>query len=628
MMRPGAAVILIATLLAANTGFAATDARIVSPDQAVELKIILREGRLNYAVTFNNQAVIEPSPLVFTLDGMEVSEIVGLPDAKPYEIKETYPWRGVHSRALNHCKGIALPLKHAKSDLRYSLELRAFNDGVAFRYVIHGGQEMRVPDEATRFTLPAGSTVWYHDLEGHYEGVHRKRAIGDVPAGDWAAPPLTFKLPGGAGYAAITEAALVNYAGMALQADGNRGFTLVLGHKHHVSYPFRLRFKEDIERLSKPAAIAGTITSPWRVVLVGRDLNALVNADVIHNLCPPAEPKLFPKGMHTEWVKPGRAVWKYMDGGQSTLEGMKEFCRLAGELGYEYNVVEGFWSRWSEADLKSLVDYGKQHGVGIFLWKRSKDLRDPEARRAFFKKCQGAGVVGVKLDFFDHDAKEVIDFYHVLLKEAAEHRLMVNFHGSTKPTGEPRTWPNEVVRESVRGMEASKLTARARHNATLPFTRYLAGHGDYTPVHFGARRADTTWAHQVASAAVFTAPLLLYAAHPKTMLDNPAAPMLKSIPAVWDETVVLPPSEIGELAALARRHGDTWFLAILNGPVARQIRIPLSFLGPGEYRVLQVRDRPGDPAAVDVDNSTARRGNSLAIDLSDGGGFIARFSKN
>src|SRR5262249_975713 len=183
------------------------------------------------------------------------------------------------------------------------------------------------------------------------------------------------------------------------------------------------------------------------------------------------------------------------------------------------------------------------------------------------------------------------------------------------------------VRESVRGMEASKLKARARHDATLPFTRYLAGHGDYTPVHFGARRGDTTWAHQVATAAVFTAPLMLYGAHPKSILDNPCAPLIKSLPAVWDETVVLPDSAIGEVAAFARRRGDTWFLAVVNGPAARSLRIPLSFLGEGEYRALLIRDHKSDPAAVQVEEAAARRGDPLPIELSSGGGVHGRVSK-
>jgi alpha-glucosidase len=543
-------------------------------------------------------------------------------------VKETYPWRGVHSQAVNHCNGATIHLKHARSNTTWTLEARAFNDGIAFRQIVPGDSEQRVPDEATRFVLPAGSTVWYHDLEGHYEGVHDRKDVGEVKAGEWAAPPLTFRLPDGAGYGSLTEAGLVNYAGMALQADGRRGFAVVLGHKHPACYPFRLRYsKEDIERLSRPATVAGTITSPWRVVMVGADLNALVNCDVLHNLCPPPDPKLFPKGIHTEWLKPGRAVWKYLDGGESTLEGMKEFCRLAGELGFEYNVVEGFWRRWSDAELRELVAVGRKNGVAIWLWKHGKELRDPDARSAFFAKCHDLGVAGVKLDFFDHEAREAVDLYQTLLKEAAENQLMVNFHGSNKPTGGSRTWPNELVREAVKGMEASKLQTRARHDATLPFTRFLAGHADYTPVHFGARRGDTTWAHQVATAAVFTAPLLTYAAHPRTLLDNPCAPMIKSIPPVWDETIALPVSEIGEVAAFARRSGDTWYLAVVNGPVARDIRVPLSFLGAGEYGALMIRDRKNAAAEVRVEEAAAQRGDTLAIELNDGGGFIARFCK-
>jgi alpha-glucosidase len=258
---------LLANVCAASDSLAAVETRVVSPDGAVQLKVFLHEGRLHYAITFKDRPVIEASPLVFTLDGVDLAEGPELGEVKSYEVKETYSWRGIHSRAVNRCNGASVRLRHAKGNTACTLELRAYDDGAAFRWIVPGGRESRVPDEATRFVLPAGSTVWSHDLEGHYEGVHQKKAIADVPAGEWAAPPLTFKLPDGGGYASIAEAALANYAGMVLQADGRRGFTLVLGHKHHVSYPFRLRYsKKDIERLSRPAAVAGTITSPWRVV--------------------------------------------------------------------------------------------------------------------------------------------------------------------------------------------------------------------------------------------------------------------------------------------------------------------------------------------------------------------------
>jgi alpha-glucosidase len=617
-----------ALLILAHELLAASDVRVLSPDKSIEARIFLREGRVAYEVALGRKPVIEPSPFVVSVDGVDLTQGVEFGKTKQSKINETYSWRGVHAKAVDKCNATAILVKHLRSGTAFTLEARAFDDGVAFRHIIPGGEKARVPDEGTGFTIPAGSTVWHHDLGGHYEDVHQKNGIADIKAEDWTAPPLTFKLPNAAGYASITEAALVNYSGMALQANGQRGFKVALGDKHPISYPFRLRYSNDIARVTNPAAIAGTITSPWRVIMIGRDLNALVNSDIVHNLCPPPDPKLFPKGMNTDWIKPGRAVWRYLDGGPSGVEGMKEFSRVAGELGFEYNVLEGFWSRWSDEQIKEVVDYSKQRGVGLWFWRHSNQLRTPEARERFFKRLHDLGVVGAKIDFFDHEHKEVVDLYTELLREAANNRIMVNFHGANKPTGESRTWPNELIREGVRGMESSRLQARALHDTTLPFTRFLAGHADYTPVHFGARRGDTTWAHQVATAAVFTEPLLTYGANPTNLLNNPALPMIKSIPAVWDETIVLPVSEIGEVAAFARRSGDQWFLAILNGPEARKISVPLSFLGRGNYSALIVRDDKSDSAALQIENAKKQRSDSLEIEMSNGGGFIARFAKN
>jgi alpha-glucosidase len=182
-------------------------------------------------------------------------------------------------------------------------------------------------------------------------------------------------------------------------------------------------------------------------------------------------------------------------------------------------------------------------------------------------------------------------------------------------------------REGVYGLEHRGMAEWSRHNATIPFTRLLAGPADYTPVHFGDRRRETSWAHQIATAVVITSPLLAYASHPRTLLENPAAEMIKSIPSVWDETIVLPGSEIGERAAFARRDGDRWFLAVVNGPTAARVSVPASFLKTGGYRALMVRDREDDPAAVKVEQTSVSRDDAIAIDLRAGGGFVARFTR-
>jgi len=579
---------------------------LASPDKHVALTLESRPA-LSWSATLNGKSVVEPSPIAITVDGVNLAE-----GAKPGRIKRS---------TSGTCAIAQVPFT---GKTPYTLELRACNDGVAFRHVVPGAGA-RVPDEATAFRLPAGSTVWFHDLEGHYEAVHVRQQVHEIPKDKWAAPPVTYRLPNGGGYGSITEAALYRYAGMALQSDGDGTLFARLGHAHPPSYPFRLRYKEDIERLKTPAFIEGPITTPWRVVMIGADLNALVNSRMIAVLAPLPDPQLFPQGAKTPWIKPGRAVWKYLDGGQNDLATVREFSRLASQLGFEYQIVEGFWQKWSNDELKDVIAESRKANVGLILWKHSNQLRTPEARKQFFDLISEAGASGAKIDFFDHEAKEVVDLYEILLRDAAERRLVLNFHGANKPTGEIYTWPNELTREAVRGMESRKAE-RARHDATLPFTRMLAGPADYTPVHFGERRNDTTVAHQLATAVVFTSGLLTYAANPKVLVESTAVDLIKSIPATWDETRVLHGSAIGDVAAIARRKGETWFVAVLNGAEARKLPLDLSFLGSARYQASIARDKATDPASFDLDRASWSRTSQVTIDLPAGGGFLARLT--
>ncbi len=611
---------------------------VVSPRRKVEIAVEAMGGGLTYRVTLAGQPVVEPSPLGILMDGVDLGRGARLGRVDRYSTNERYPWRGVHSEAVDRSRGARLHLTHAKAPEGLVVELRAFDDAAAFRFVVPG-RGPRVPDAASAFRLPAGSTVWYHGARDHYEGIHQRKDLAEAPHGDWAAPPLTFRLADGRGYASITEAALHGYAGMMLQADGNGAFDERLGHAVPASYPYTLRYGEDnAKRLAVAAAIDGVITTPWRVVLVGKDLDALVNSDAIHDLAPPPDPKLFPQGIRTPWLRPGRAVWRYLDGGgdcdkvpqgterdQCLFPVIKEFSRLAGELGFEHQVVEGTWRRWSDEQLKELVDYSRERGVSIWVWMHSQDQHDAAERRRRFERLHAMGIAGIKVDFFDHEAKEVVDLYEAILKDAAEKQLLVDFHGANKPTGMERTWPNEMTREGVRGLEYRSMPGWAVRNTTIPFTRFLAGAADYTPVVFGDRRKDTTWAHQIATAVVFTSPVLVYGGHPQSLLDNPAADVIKSIPSVWDETRVLPPSAIGELAVYARRRGERWFLGVLNGREPRTLRVPLSFLGKGRYHATLVGDDRTNGAAVQMGEREVTARDFLDVPLRDGGGFVARF---
>jgi len=642
MKTPTALLSFLVLTCPALAGPGAQEVVVRSPDEAVVLRIAPDEGgRLGYSVTLAGKPVIETSPLGIRVDGADLGQGSTLGKVDRYSLDERFPWRGVHSTARNRCNGARVAVTHAATGAAWTVEVRAFDDAVAFRFLVPGSGS-RVPDAASAFRLPAGSTVWYHGARDHYEGIHSRKELREVSADDWAAPPLTFRLPGGAGYAAITEAALFDYAGMMLQADGQGGFVERLGHAVPPSYPYTLRYgEENAKRLAVPAPIVGEVTTPWRVVLVGEDLNALVTSDAIASLNPPPDPRLFPQGMGTAWLRPGRAVWRYLDGPSIELRPdetfeerdrrvfavIRDFSRQAGELGFEHHVVEGQWRRFSDAQLRDLVAYSKERGVSIWVWIHSRELQDAGERRKLCARLHALGVAGIKVDFLDHEAKETIDLYQAILRDAAEERLLVNFHGANKPTGEARTWPNEMTREGVRGLEARRTPAWAEHNTTLPFTRFLAGHADYTPLIFGDRRKETTWAHQIATLVVFTSPVMVYGANPQSVLDNPARDLIRSIPSVWDETRVLPPSAVGELAVFARRSGERWFVGVLNGPGPRTLELDLGFLGKGKYRVLLARDKGEDGGAVEIGERDATRGDTLPLSLRPGGGFVARFSR-
>ena len=224
-----------------------------SPGGTITFTLLPNAERLTYAVAMENQPVIDPSPIVMELDGFDLSTGVVLNTEDRYDGGETYPWYGVKSTATSRYRGARLSFTHDLSFVAYTLDVRVFDDGVAFRHVIPGEESAsRVPDERSVFTLPAGSTAWYAGMaDGHYEAPFLRKDIADVRAGEWAGPPLTFKLPRGAGYGSITEANLVNYSGMGLEADGRRGWVTGLGHRQPLNYPFELRYgREEGKRLA------------------------------------------------------------------------------------------------------------------------------------------------------------------------------------------------------------------------------------------------------------------------------------------------------------------------------------------------------------------------------------------
>lgn len=560
-------------------------------------------GHLAYTVNSDGKAVIEESPLGITVAGVDLGDGATLGAAVTGNLDETYPVRGVHTVAVNRCDTAAIEV--TKGAQKWTLIVRAYDDGVGFRYVVPGTGGKIVNGEATRFKLPAGTKVWWQPMMrpgSRYEKNYAATDIAAFAANALPAGMMTGELAAG-GYVYLTEANVVDQPGMYYTYRGDRSLQSTF-----------------VETWTP----AGEIHSSWRAVLIAPDLNALVNSDFIQNLCPPAAPGLFAQ----DWIKGGLAVWNWVESQNITLDNMKRYSRLAGQLGIPYNTVDAGWEGWSNGwtAMKELVDYSKQFNVKILAWTRWTEMDAPDERKAFFTKLNQAGVIGIKVDGIDSEGVVVNKFLSASLKDAVDYKIMILWHGCPKPTGINRTWPNEIGREAIRGMESKPPWAPC--NTTFPFTRLIAGPADFTPLVFNAtKRGETSWAHQIGTVVSYTAPLTHLAGEPQTIIDNPAAPFIKTIPTEWDETRVLPMSKIGDLLAFARRKGNAWFVVILNGDVAntKNLTLGLSFLGAGNWDASVVKDNLAQADAVVQENSKVTASGSFPVALRAGGGWVARF---
>lgn len=288
--------------------------------------------------------------------------------------------------------------------------------------------------------------------------------------------------------------------------------------------------------------------------------------------------------------------------------------------------------------MKGLVDYAAERKVKILVWRSWYDsekkqfpgLKTEPQREEFFKKCAEAGVKGVKIDFMNSEGNDRLNFYQDCLLKGAKYKIMVNFHGANKPTGEPRTWPNEVTREGIHGLEHNKWsTFTSEHYTTLPFTRLLAGHGDFTPTTFQAKlQKGTTSTLQLASAVVFTSPMLCWADKPDIYLKSSAVEYIKAMPSTWDETRVLKGSTISEVAAFARRSGSEWYVSVMNGTKkAQSYDLDLGFLGEGNYLGSSVADDSSNPMKMIHASGKYSSSSKVAVKMLPSGGYLLRLSK-
>ena len=620
-----AAKLAFAAIVAAGALLPASAEKVSSPNGSVAAELVADDsGMLLYSVSLSGRIALELSPLGIVVDGRDLGAGVKLGKPTRRSFSETYDFMGIHRTAVNKFNETVWPVLCAKSGKELmKLEMRAFDDGVAYRYSLPGGAPRKIARERSSWTIPRGAKLWYQVGVGSYEGPYMSSSAENLPEGKTLCLPITAKLADG-GYVMLTEANLFNYTDLGVRAvGGNR-----LEAYFHAD-------KDGFEQ-------SGESVTPWRVTLVARDLNTLVNSDIVKNLCPPP---IDPSIAQKDFCRPGRCIWQWLPADSPVYSEQHDWYDKTKQLGFEYYLIDDGWRNWRDGEkdqwacLKEAISYGLSIGVKTAIWVHSKEVFNAETRLPYLKRVKECGAVGIKIDFMPPANYHWTQWYEDTRVDCAKVGLFVDFHGAVKPTGRERTWPHELAREAIRGHEWH-ITRYGRvlpqsHDCILPFCRSVQGRADYTPMVFEPRElVHFTWARELAQGLVFSAPFLCFGDRPGTYLKSPMAEFVKTIPAVYDETICLPGSEIGECAVFAKRSGGTWFLAAMNGDTGRTMKVDLSFLGPGKWKMLAFgdgtkRDKWGNGVFAECTKSekTVGASDSLTLTMRDGGGFAARFTK-
>ena len=590
-------------------------ATVASPDGKVGIEIKTdAAGQLTWSVERQGKTILAAAPLGLTVDGHDLSKSVRLGEARNRTLDERYTTWGNHAIAVNHCNEAVIPMECADG-VKYELEVRAFDDGAAARTRVPLDDSVHtIAGESTSWALPPDARAWWARYDNSYEQPCESGTLESIPAGTALAPPATFKV-GENVYVALTEANNDSFPDMGLERNG------------------------DVLKAVFPASATGwshqgSIVTPWRVAIIADGLNALANSDIATNLCPPPSAEL----ANADWIKPGRSLWQWWAIGAPKLNDQKQWVDAAKTLGFEYYLIDEGWRNWRTSDkdqwqcLKEVIDYAKTQGVGSLVWVNSSEMRTDAARRDYLEKVAALGAVGIKIDFIPPCTAEITRWYEGALRDTAELHLLCNFHGAVKPTGRRRTWPHELTREAVRGHEYHMTRYRriqaADHDETVLFTRFLAGPADYTPTAFERREmVGYTWAHLLAQAVDMTSPLLHFAGGYQDLIGNPSEDLLRHLPSTWDETIVLPGSEIGKTVAFARRRGQDWYIGALNGQDESKLSIDLAFLGEGEWQAEIFGDDPANPAAFKQSTRPVTSDDKLTVSMSQRGGSVVWLRK-
>ncbi|HQH24274.1 MAG TPA: glycoside hydrolase family 97 protein [Bacteroidales bacterium] len=553
-----------------------------------------------------------------------------------------------HSRIEDKCNTLRISFRSG-----LALDFRVYNDGIAYRFETALKGELIVRDEISELKFPSGSFSYYPLEErfmSHNERKYIYSSLDTLTDIHLASLPVLFTTKGI--NILLTEADIQDYPGMWLRGMGSGGLRAVWPPCPETE---ELRGDRDVFVTGARdyiASTAGSRTFPWRAFVIAENDGRLIESELVYKLAAPLRLK------DTGWIKPGKVAWDWWNANNIygvdfragiNTETYRYYIDFAAANGIEYIIIDDGWYPLGETVLKSvpgmdvpeLCRYAAERNVGVILWVAWNLFWDEiDEAVALYEKW---GVKGVKVDFMQRDDQKIVNFYHEAARKTAEHRLLINFHGSYKPDGMIRTWPNALTREGVMGLENNKWSSdiTPSHELTIPFIRMVAGPMDFTPgaminmgqseFHplFNRPSSQGTRAHQMALYVLYESPMQMLCDSPVNyMREQECTDFIVKIPVVWDDLLVLD-AKITEYLLLARRSGNDWFAGAITDWTARDLELDLSFLPEGEYRMEIFCDGiNADRHAQDYRHltKTVRQGEKLKINLVSGGGWLAKIS--
>ncbi len=684
-LSAAAASMLIAVLAITSCGeFHDTgEVSVKSPDGKIEMVFALKEmqepyptgSSMYYTVSYQGKRLLTESPLGLQLgDAGTLSAnllIMAVTDTSGTDQFNTP--LGKQSSVTAEYKETRITMRQKEIPaITFELIIRAYNDGVAFRYYLpeqepeinfpsadHSGfmKDFILGHELTGYYFPGDEVafpMYQIMLPPHnYEAPYAKGLISDISRDSTVALPLLVQYSDGTAMC-IAEANLDQYP--ASYVVGSRLIDNAL--------------TASLMPLPGEKQVKGTgvvpFETPWRVLMIGESAGKLIESDLIQALSDPSQIS------DASWIKPGKAAWDWWSGkvvrirrgrateGKFETSTYEHYIDFAAENGLEYSIIDDGWygegrnpeedatTPVDSVDMPHLVQYADSLGVRLILWVNWECLMAGndstfDKMEKVFATYQQWGIAGVKIDFMDRDDKKMVDWYRKTLELAAGHKLMVDFHGAIRPDGLRRTWPNLITREGVLGLEYTKWSEMAgpEHNVTIPYTRMLVGPMDYTPGGFNNTvegkftprfinpEVMGTRAHQLAMFIVYESPLQVLADSPSSYGGEDGLDLIREVPTVWDETRFVEGTP-GDYIVLARRKGEVWYLGGMTDWEGREIEISLDFMGAGNWKARVWADgSKADKNAEDLDTMELEvdTGAPLAIKMAPGGGFAAILTK-